>query len=35
MNTAVDSLIEFIGGKDGELRDIAGLGEARSPTLVQ
>ncbi|KAF8329094.1 TIP120-domain-containing protein [Cantharellus anzutake] len=25
MNTAVDSLIDFIGGKDDELRDIAGL----------
>lgn len=27
MNLVVDSLVVFIGGKDDELRDIAGLGE--------
>ena len=27
MNTVIDSLVEFIGGKDDELRDIAGLGK--------
>jgi hypothetical protein len=27
MNTVIDSLVEFIGGKDDELRDIAGLGQ--------
>ena len=26
MNSVVDSLVVFIGGKDDELRDIAGLG---------
>jgi hypothetical protein len=33
MNSVVDSLVVFIGGKDDELRDIAGLGETPRRSL--
>jgi len=33
MNSVVDSLVLFIGGKDDELRDIAGLGEDLATTF--
>jgi cullin-associated NEDD8-dissociated protein 1 len=33
MNSVVDSLVLFIGGKDDELRDIAGLGGGLATTF--